>query len=72
MQIPLPTREIAWNAGEVGVAAMYLLMIVQGLVLAYVGTRRYLIWRSGRPYGPLGDVVLGYARCLAWCSCTSA
>ena len=56
MQIPLPTREIAWNAGEIGVAAMYLLMIVQGLVLAYVGTRRYLIWRSGRPYGPLGHV----------------
>ena len=56
MQIPLPTREIAWNAGEIGVAVMYLLMIVQGLVLAYVGTRRYLIWRSGRPYGPLGHV----------------
>ena len=40
----MPTREIAWNVGEIGVAAMYLLMIVQGLVLAYAA--RGAIWHG--------------------------
>jgi Fe-S oxidoreductase/nitrate reductase gamma subunit len=65
MQIPLPTREIAWNAGEIGVAAMYLLMIVQGLVLGYAGTRRFIAWRQGRPVGRLDNVGARLGKALA-------
>ena len=49
----MPTRQIAWNVGEVAVAAMYALLAVQGLLLAYGITRRYLMWRRGQPVGPL-------------------
>jgi Fe-S oxidoreductase/nitrate reductase gamma subunit len=49
----MPTRPIGWNVGEVAFAVMYVLVVVQALALGYGFTRRYLAWRSGRPYGPL-------------------
>jgi Fe-S oxidoreductase/nitrate reductase gamma subunit len=52
----VPTRQIAWNVSEPALAVMYMLMAVQGLVLAYAFTRRYLAWRSGKPYGPIDRV----------------
>ncbi len=52
----MPTRQIGWNVSEVAFAAMYLLVAVQALVLAYGFTRRYLTWRRGRPYGPIDQV----------------
>jgi Fe-S oxidoreductase/nitrate reductase gamma subunit len=50
----MPTREIAWNAGEVAIVVMYALMAIQGLLIAYGLTRRYLVWRQGATAGPLG------------------
>src|SRR5215472_10701028 len=35
---------------------MYVLVAVQALVLAYGFTRRYVMWRRGRPYGPIDRV----------------
>src|SRR5215472_2014160 len=35
---------------------MYVLVAVQALVLAYGFTRRYVMWRSGRDYGPIDRV----------------
>src|SRR5215831_937612 len=35
---------------------MYALVAVQALVLAYGFSRRYLMWRRGKPFGPLTDV----------------
>src|ERR687883_3403 len=52
----MPTRQIAWNVGEVALAAMYALVLLQALLLAYGGTRRYLMWRRGKPYGPITGV----------------
>ena len=52
----MPTREIAWNVGEVALAVMYLLVAVQALLLAYGGTQRYLAWRRGRPAGRIDRV----------------
>src|SRR5437870_3629793 len=52
----MPTRQIGWNVSEVAFAAMYLLVAVQALVLAYGFTRRYVTWRRGRPYGPIDQV----------------
>jgi Fe-S oxidoreductase/nitrate reductase gamma subunit len=52
----MPTREIAWNVSGAALALMYALLVVQALMLGYVGTRRYLMWRRGRPFGPIGDV----------------
>src|SRR5579859_6604027 len=52
----MPTRQIGWNVGEVAFVVMYVLVAVQALVLAYGGTRRYLAWRRGRPYGPIDRV----------------
>src|SRR4030088_2870459 len=45
----MPTRQIGWNVSEVAFAVMYALVAVQVLLLAYGGTRRYLMWRRGRP-----------------------
>ena len=50
----MPTRPIAWNVSEVALAVMYVLMAVQGLALGYAFTRRYLAWRAGKPFGPVG------------------
>ncbi len=52
----MPTRPIGWNVSEVAFAVMYILVAVQALVLGYAFTRRYLAWRSGRPYGPLNRI----------------
>ena len=52
----MPTRQIGWNVGEVAFAVMYVLVAVQTLVLGYAFTRRYLAWRRGRPYGPVGRI----------------
>src|SRR5262249_22416500 len=52
----MPTRQIAWNVGEVAIAVMYALVAVQAALLFYSGTRRYLGWRRGRPYGPISNV----------------
>src|SRR5437870_11572350 len=52
----MPTRVIGWNVGEIAFAAMYALVAVQALVLAYAFSRRYLAWRNGRPYGPINRV----------------
>jgi Fe-S oxidoreductase/nitrate reductase gamma subunit len=49
----MPTRQIAWNVSEFALAVMYALVAVQALLLFYSGTRRYLAWRRGRPYGPI-------------------
>jgi nitrate reductase gamma subunit len=61
----MPTRPIAWNVGEVAVAAMYLLVAVQALFLAYGFTRRYLMWRRGGPYGPIDNVGQRVRKALA-------
>src|SRR5919199_3814358 len=52
----MPTRQIAWNVGEFAIATMYALVLLQALLLAYGGARRYLMWRRGRPYGPITGV----------------
>ena len=52
----MPTRQIGWNVGEIAFAVMYVLVAVQALVLGFAFTRRYLIWRRGRPYGPIDRV----------------
>jgi hypothetical protein len=52
----MPTRQIGWNVSEVAFAVMYALVAVQALLLAYGGTRRYLAWRRGKPYGPIDQV----------------
>ncbi|MBV9358825.1 MAG: hypothetical protein JO023_25235, partial [Chloroflexi bacterium] len=52
----MPTRQIDWNVSQIALAVMYALMLVQALSLAYVGTRRWLVWRSGRPIGQLSEV----------------
>ncbi|MDQ3810210.1 MAG: 4Fe-4S dicluster domain-containing protein, partial [Chloroflexota bacterium] len=52
----MPTRPIAWNVGEIAVVAMYALVAVQALFLAYGFSRRYLMWRRGRPFGPLAGM----------------
>src|SRR5919109_859873 len=49
----MPTRQIAWNVGEFALATMYALVLLQAVLLAYGGTRRYLMWRRGQPYGPV-------------------
>src|SRR5438874_2319420 len=49
----MPTRVIGWNVSELALAAMYALVAFQALVLAYAFTRRYVTWRSGRPFGPI-------------------
>src|ERR1700694_2759931 len=49
----MPTRQIGWNVSEVAFAVMYVLVAVPALLLAYGGTRRYLMWRRGRPHGPI-------------------
>ena len=50
----MPTRPIGWNVGEVAFAVMYVLVAVQALALGYAFSRRYLAWKQGRPYGPIG------------------
>src|SRR5919108_2498921 len=52
----MPTRQIAWNVGEFALATMYALVLLQAVLLAYGGTRRYLMWRRGKPYGPITGV----------------
>ena len=52
----MPTRQIGWNVGEFAFAVMYLLVAVQALVLGYAFTRRYMAWRSGRPFGPIDRI----------------
>lgn len=52
----MPTREIAWNVGEVALAVMYALVAVQVLFLAYGASMRYLAWRKGQPFVPVGAV----------------
>ena len=52
----MPTRQIGWNVGEIAFAVMYVLVAVQALVLGYAFTRRYLMWRRGREYGPIDRV----------------
>src|SRR5712691_4576681 len=52
----MPTRQIGWNVSEVAFAVMYVLVAVQAVLLAYGGTRRYLIWRRGRPHGPIDRI----------------
>ncbi len=49
----MPTREILWNVGDLAVAVMYGVVILQTLLLAYGATNRYRMWRSGKPYGPV-------------------
>jgi Fe-S oxidoreductase/nitrate reductase gamma subunit len=49
----VPTRQIGWNVSELGFAVMYILVAVQALVLGYAFTRRYVTWRTGRPFGPI-------------------
>ena len=52
----MPTRQIGWNVGEVAFAVMYVLVAVQTLVLGYAFTRRYLMWRRGKPFGPVDRI----------------
>src|SRR5579859_6057143 len=52
----MPTRQIGWNVSEVAFAVMYVLVAVQAVVLAYGGTRRYLMWRRGRAHGPIDRI----------------
>jgi Fe-S oxidoreductase/nitrate reductase gamma subunit len=52
----MPTREIAWNVGELALAVMYALVAVQVLFLVYGASMRYLAWRRGQPFNPVGDV----------------
>src|ERR1700733_4228971 len=47
----MPPRQIGWNVSYVAFAVMYLLVAVQAVLLAYGGTRRYLMWRRGQPTG---------------------
>src|SRR5256885_6332047 len=35
---------------------MYALVAVQAFVLAYGFSRRYLMWRRGKPFGPINDI----------------
>src|SRR3979411_2006611 len=64
----MPTRQIGWDCSELAFAVMYVLVAVQALLLAYGGTRRYLAWRRGRPYGPIdrGGGRLGKALAVAF------
>ncbi|HTD78279.1 MAG TPA: (Fe-S)-binding protein, partial [Chloroflexota bacterium] len=48
--------QIGWNVSEVAFALMYVLVAVQALVLSYAFSRRYLMWRRGREYGPIDRV----------------
>jgi Fe-S oxidoreductase/nitrate reductase gamma subunit len=52
----VPTRQIGWNVSELAFALMYVLVAVQALVLGYAFSRRYLMWRRGRGYGPIDRV----------------
>src|SRR5438477_12507778 len=52
----MPTRQIGWNVSELAFALMYILVAVQALVLGYAFSRRYLMWRRGREYGPIDRV----------------
>ncbi len=52
----MPTRPILWNVDDIAQAAMYLLLVLPAFFLAYGIARRYLIWRAGRPYRPVGEV----------------
>src|ERR1700720_720644 len=52
----MPTRPIGWNVSEVAFAMMYVLVALQAVLLAYGGTRRYLMWRGGRPHGPIDRI----------------
>ena len=52
----MPTRPIGWNVSEVAFAVMYALVAVQALALGYGFTRRYVAWRSGKPFGPLDRI----------------
>lgn len=61
----MPTRPITWNVGEMAVAAMYVLMVVQALLLGYGATRRYLMWRRGKPFGPITNVGQRLGKALA-------
>src|ERR1700730_12795666 len=45
----MPTRPIGWNVSEVAFAVMYVLVALQALLLAYGGTRRYLMLGRGGP-----------------------
>ncbi len=49
----MPTRPIGWNVSEVAFAVMYALVAVQALALGYGLSRRYVAWRSGKPFGPI-------------------
>jgi Fe-S oxidoreductase/nitrate reductase gamma subunit len=64
----VPTRQIGWNVSELGFAVMYILVAVQALVLGYAFTRRYVTWRSGRPFGPIERIGerLGQALAVAF------
>ncbi len=48
-----PTREIYWNVAGLSQAAMYLLLALPAFFLAYGTSRRYLMWRRGREFGPV-------------------
>src|SRR3984893_17449351 len=52
----MPTRQIGWNVSEIAFAVMYVLVALQAVLLVYGGTRRYLMWRRGRPHGPIDRV----------------
>ena len=52
----MPTRTITWNVSEIAIVVMYALVAVQALVLAYGFSRRYLMWRRGKPFGPLDNI----------------
>jgi Fe-S oxidoreductase/nitrate reductase gamma subunit len=52
----MPTRQIDWNVSQIALAVMYALIVVQALSLGYIATRRWLVWRSGRPVGQLTGV----------------
>ena len=60
----MPTREIAWNVGEITLAVMYALVAVQVGFLAYGASMRYLAWKRGQPYGPIADVGTRLKRAL--------
>jgi len=52
----VPTRPIGWNVSEVAFAVMYALVAIQALALGYGFSRRYIAWRSGKPFGPLDRI----------------
>src|ERR1700694_5453682 len=52
----MPTRQIGWNVSEVAFAVMYVVVGLQAVLLAHGGTRRYLMWRRGRPHGPIDRI----------------